>query len=124
MVYHYKTPIRKDNMAYIGSCIYCNGSVTNASYHQQCRMEHLESLLERIQAHVIRAPKAPLPAEISSIITREGFRSKEQFEEEKRATEHNEIEKHLWQSGLNDHLQKARIDYEKRFPDPNPVTFG
>ena len=107
-------------MAIIRQCKYCPKLVTNAPWHQECRLAKIEGLLYRIRKQLNISGR--LDPTISVEILDESFRSKEEIELEYRKVEERKLAKEHWKNAFDEEIQQFVVQWQKEHPDPDPPT--
>lgn len=109
-------------MAYVNDCTYCGQMIANAAWHTECRLEHLEDLVARIQEHLKHASQ-PLPDDLQKEINAEQVTTKEEFKKRRKNKENRKQKKELWKMARQNHLQRCADEFEKKHPDPDPILY-
>ena len=104
-------------MVYLTNCIYCNGSILNARWHDECRVAKLEDFLNQIQKNLKKI--RGLPKELREEIQKGSFGTWEQFQK-------NRIDQRdkQWSQQVHDTLKSSKMqelsqEYDKKHPPPN-----
>ena len=113
-------------MARISECTYCGQTTTNAEWHPECRIAHLEDLIARIQEYLksLSGTGRQLPNNLQEEIEKERVKTFVEFEKQRKNKRNREHKKELWEMARQNHLQKCAEEFEKKHPDPNPIMYG
>ena len=109
-------------MAHITKCKYFPRNVTNAQWHQECRLAKLEDLLFRLQERFSTMSGDDIFGTLKQEILKETFRSKEEIEREFKRDEELKLAKERWKNDFTEAMQKASIEWHREHPDPAPPT--
>jgi len=95
--YHWRRE-EKQIMSQLMNCTICGQSVMNMR-HCGCEAAVHEDLLSKVQKHLKKSPKKPLPEELVALILHGQYQSLQEFEEIQRRENDLEREKTLRQLG-------------------------
>ncbi|MEK7501822.1 MAG: hypothetical protein AAB629_02770 [Patescibacteria group bacterium] len=112
-------------MAHITQCPVCGG-YTAARIHPECEIAKLSDLLYRVQYSLTRSPSTRvfISKKMRDEIEREKFISLEEYKKKKVQKEQKTLEKALHDAARQQAMEKARADFEREHPDPDPITFA
>lgn len=108
-------------MAYLTSCIYCNGQVLDQSFHPECRIAYLEDLLYRIQCNRSWRSMGLLDSLTKELVS-QNFRPWKEFEKKQNKLKVDALDTKLKQQAWILERQLHMQNWEKENPNPNPPT--